>query len=455
MQNSQSHITLIGAGLSGSLLAILLAKKGFKVEVFERRPDLRKVKLDAGRSINLALSERGIHALKIAGVEKQALEISIPMRGRMMHDVNSNLTYHAYGKDDSEYINSISRPGLNKILLDTAESLGVKIYFNQRCTGMDFQKMEVYFTDELTGKNFSNNAERVIGTDGSASAIRTEYFKTTQFNYSQQYQMHGYKELTIPSGSKSSFRMEKNALHIWPRKSYMLIALPNLDGSYTATLFLQMQGEKSFQVLADKNKVENFFRNEFPDAYVLIPELADEFFNNPTGILLTIKCNPWYIDDKALLLGDAAHAMVPFFGQGMNCAFEDCEIFNQCLDNFDGDWKSLFKNIENKRKIHTDAISDLAVENFFVMRDRVTDPRFLLEKELEHLLERKFPEHFIPLYSMVTFRRTPYAIAMKRGKIQETILQKLSEGIETVEELDLHQAKELIYKELDKLEENL
>ena len=376
------------------------------------------------------------------------------MRGRLMHDLNGNLTYHAYGKNETEYINSVSRPGLNKILLDTAESLGVKIHFNRRCTGIDFLKMTVNFTEELNGNNFSINAERVIGTDGSASAIRTEYFKNTRFNFSQQYQFHGYKELTIPAGANGVFKMEKNALHIWPRKSFMLIALPNLDGSYTSTLFLQLEGVKSFESLSDKYCVESFFRNEFSDAYHLIPGLSNEFFNNPTGILLTIKCNPWHVEDKSLLLGDAAHAMVPFFGQGMNCAFEDCEIFNQCLDNFEGDWKSLFNEVENKRKIHTDAISDMAVENFIVMRDRVTDPLFLLEKEIEHVLEKNFPEHFIPLYSMVTFRRIPYAIAMQRGKIQEGILQKLSEGINTIDELDLRKAKMLISEELDKVNKN-
>ena len=376
------------------------------------------------------------------------------MRGRLMHDLNGNLTYHAYGKNETEYINSVSRPGLNKILLDTAESLGVKIHFNRRCTGIDFLKMTVNFTEELNGNNFSINAERVIGTDGSASAIRTEYFKNTRFNFSQQYQFHGYKELTIPAGANGVFKMEKNALHIWPRKSFMLIALPNLDGSYTSTLFLQLEGVKSFESLSDKYCVESFFRNEFSDAYHLIPGLSNEFFNNPTGILLTIKCNPWHVEDKSLLLGDAAHAMVPFFGQGMNCAFEDFEIFNQCLDNFEGDWKSLFNEVENKRKIHTDAISDMAVENFIVMRDRVTDPLFLLEKEIEHVLEKNFPEHFIPLYSMVTFRRIPYAIAMQRGKIQEGILQKLSEGINTIDELDLRKAKMLISEELDKVNKN-
>ncbi len=448
-------IILIGAGLAGSLLAVYLAKKGFRVDVYERRPDMRKTSISAGRSINLALSTRGIHALKEVGLYEDILKIAIPMRGRMIHSHSGSLNFQRYGKDDSEAINSVSRGTLNMRLMDLAEAqAGVKIVFDERCTGMDFNSGEVHLHNETTNVSHSVKADTVIGTDGSASAIRMDMLKIGRFNFSQTYLEHGYKELTIPSGPNGTFLIEKNALHIWPRKTYMLIALPNFDGSFTCTLFFPMEGANSFESLNSKEKVKTFFDQEFPDAVPLMPTLIDDYFNNPAGTLMTVKCSPWYVEDKAALLGDAAHAIVPFFGQGMNCAFEDCTYLNECIEKYSGDWKKTFSEYEKLRKINADAIADLAVENFYEMRDLVADPAFILKKKIEHVLEEKFPDRFIPKYSMVTFHRMPYSIALERGRIQDGILNELILGISGVEEADFKKAERLIDQQLPKINFN-
>lgn len=451
------NITIVGAGLAGSLLSVYLAKKGYSVNVYERRPDMRKANISAGKSINLALSTRGIHALKEVGLYEEIKKISIPMYGRMIHSLDGSTSLQPYGRDMSEYINSVSRGDLNKKLMDLAEEYpSVKMHFNMRCLSFDMNKDELYFHNEDTNVTTAVSSKLTIATDGATSPVRMEMLKIPRFDFKQEYENYGYKELHIPPNADGSFRMETNALHIWPRGSYMLIALPNMDGSFTCTLFLaydhKLGGENSFEFLNDNAKVQKFFEKNFPDAIELMPELLHDFFTNPTGTLITIKCYPWCIDGKLAMLGDAAHAIVPFFGQGMNAAFEDCTVMNECIEQHPGDWQKIFSEYEVLRKPNTDAIADLAQENFIEMRDHVATAEYQLKKKIEGLLYSKYPDTFIPKYSMVTFLRVPYSTALKRGKIQEEILSELSKSISSPNETDLNKADSLIKAKLNKLD---
>ena len=454
MNQKSQTITLIGAGLNGPLLGLELVKRGFDVEIYERRPDMRRVNMSAGRSINLALSTRGIHALKEAGLWSEMQKIIIPMKGRMMHSVDSKLTFQRYGKDDSEVINSISRAELNIALMNAAESRGVKIHFQRRCTGIDLKSRTLQVLDEETGERRTIESSVVIGCDGSASAIRSEMLKRTRFNFAQEYLDYGYKELTIPASAGGKHVLETNALHIWPRGNYMLIALPNGDGTFACILFLPFEGADSFEELATESLIVEFFQKRFSDASLLMPDLAANFFANPTGSMVTIKCSPWHVEDTVLLLGDAAHAIVPFFGQGINCGFEDCTVFLELLDRYGANWEKVFQEFEHVRKTNTDAIADMAVENFAEMRDRVADPRFLLRKKVELALEAKYPGLFVPKYAMVTFHRVPYATALQRGQLQDRMLEKLCDRIQRVEDLDWNLADRLVCGELTPLELN-
>ncbi len=449
---NQHKITLVGGGLAGMLLATYLARRKFAVEVFERRPDMRKESISAGRSINLALSARGIHALREVGLYDRIMRIAIPMRGRMIHPVAGPQALQRYGKDDSEVIYAVSRALLNIALLDAAESFPhVTINFNERCTGMDFQSSQLHLHNDRTGKKRVEEVSTVIGTDGAASAIRTDMETSGRTSVSQEQLEYGYKELVIPPDADGGFRMDPNALHIWPRTTFMLIALPNTDHSFTCTFFYPLKGEQSFATLTDEASVKSFFSAQFPDAIAMMPGLLEDFFGNPTGTMVTVKCSSWHVDGKALLLGDAAHAIVPFFGQGMNAAFEDCTWLNAELGNnlaSAPSWETLFQNFEAGRKINTDAIADLAIENFVEMRDLVATPQFQLKKKLEQALQNKYPDVFIPKYSMVTFHRFPYSIAKERGKVQDHILAELSSGLESPDALDWDKAESLINKHL-------
>ncbi len=449
MLSHKNKITLIGAGPAGSLLAIYLARRGFAVEIFERRPDMRIVEISAGRSINLALSTRGLYALREVGLFDHLMNLAVPMKGRMMHGRDGSLTFQRYGKDDSEVIYAVLRGELNKALLTAAEQHeNVKIHFNRRCTGMDIKTGELELWDEIAQQKKCAAAEVVIGTDGSASALRLEMQKTGRFNFAQEYLEHGYKELTIPAGPGGEFLIEKNALHIWPRKTYMLIALPNTDGSFAGIFFFPYEGEPSFASLNTAEKVLAFFQEQFPDALPLMPDLLETYSSNPTGSMVTIRCEPWHMGGKTLLLGDAAHAIVPFFGQGVNCAFEDCTVLNSCFDGFQGNWEELFQRFQIRRKENTDAIADLALENFIEMRDRVADPHFLLKKKVEQALQQKFPDLFVPKYSMVTFHRLPYAVALEKGKVQDRILEELCRDVSSIEALDWQKAEKLVTEQL-------
>jgi len=452
MQKSSHTITLVGAGLTGPLLATSLAQRGFPVQIFERRSDMRLIRSSAGRSINLAVSTRGIHALREAGLWDQMSRIIIPMKGRMMHSLAGELTFQPYGKNDTEVINSISRADLNVALLNAAEAQGVTIRFKERCTGMDWNNGAARFRNEESGRETSVDSEIVIGTDGSASAIRLDMQKLGRLNFSQENLDYGYKELTIAAGPGGKHLLEPHALHIWPRGAYMLIALPNIDGTFACILFLPFAGPESFAALDTGEKVQRFFAARFADALPLMPQLQQNYAGNPTGSMVTVKCAPWQVDGKVLLLGDAAHAIVPFFGQGMNCAFEDCTVFLELLDRRGPNWTKLSQEFELARKLNTDSIADMALENFVEMRDRVADPRFLFRKKAELALEAKYPRHFVPKYAMVTFHRVPYSVALSRGKIQDRLLAELCDPITRIEDLDWEKADHLIQRDLTALE---
>jgi len=450
MMDTNQKIIIVGAGLAGSLLSIYMARRGFQVVVYEKRPDMRSEDISAGRSINLALSHRGIRALKHAGIAEQILQEVIPMKGRMLHSVEGELTFVPYGKDDSEYINSISRGGLNMALMNIAESYdNVQLFFNEGCESVDFEHNTLQVKHTQTGATQQVKGDIIIGADGAGSVVRTamESLLKTRADYknTSDFLEHGYKELTIPPGPDGSFMIEKNALHIWPRGSYMLIALPNVDGSFTCTLFFPNEGDNSFASLDTAEKVAAFFNDTFADAVPFLPNLTEEYFENPTGLLGTVRCYPWHLEDKAVLLGDAAHAIVPFYGQGMNASFEDCIDFDECVEKYgDQGWQQVFEAYQTMRKQNSDAIAQLAIENFYEMRDGVAEPAFLLKRQLERILENKYDDYHSK-YSLVTFNPDiPYAEARERGNRQNEFLLEICRKVASVEELDVAQ----IYAEL-------
>lgn len=417
----KKHVTIIGAGLVGTLLAIFLRKRGYKVNVFERRPDLRRVGIRAGRSINLALSNRGLRALRDAGIDLPVAELMIPMSGRMMHDQAGKLNFQPYGKEN-QAINSISRGGLNSLLLDKAENVGVKLHFNIRCVGVDFERTVSYL--ESNDASFDVHSDFIIGADGAYSAVRQAMQKTDRFNFSQSYISHGYKELSFQPSANGDHVFDQHALHIWPRKQFMLIALPNKDKSFTVTLFLPFEGKHSFASLDTEDKIIDFFNQEFPDAIPFMPNLVEEYQANREASLITTRCYPW-VKNHVAMIGDAAHAIVPFYGQGMVAGFEDCFILNKLLDENHDDWDKALHIFQETRKPDADAIAELALDNFEVMRDKVADPEFLLRKEIESHLHELYPDKWIPLYSMVTFNEEiRYSEALALGKKQQNIMQE-------------------------------
>lgn len=416
MSNKHQQVAIVGAGPVGSLWALYLAKHGYTVELYERRPDMRVERVDGGRSINLALSDRGLKALHAVGLDEQIRKMAIPMHGRMVHAEDGTTNFQPYGLE-GQYINSISRGGLNELLMTEAENQGkVGIQFNQRCVDADLSTGELLMEDTHNHYQTRIKPDMVFGADGAFSAIRQAFDKQDGFQSSQEVLAHGYKELTIPAAPFGGFQLEKNALHIWPRKSFMLIALPNLDGSFTCTLFLAMEGEISFAALQDPESVILFFEKYFKDVLDLMPDFPSEFFNNPTSTLVTIRSYPWSHKGNFLLLGDAAHAVVPFYGQGMNAGFEDCTVLSGLLDKIgDGNWRQIVEAFQTIRKPDADAIAELAVRNFKEMRDSVIDERFLLRKKIEKAMQLSHPEQFLPLYSMVTFSHMPYSQALNTG----------------------------------------
>lgn len=416
-------ITLVGGGLAGSLLSIYLAKRGFDVHVYEKRGDVRVGQADAGRSINLALSTRGIKALNKIGLDEAVLAEAIPMTGRMMHSVEGNLAYQPYGKE-GQAIYSVSRSGLNKHLLTLAGNHpNITLYFRHKCTYADLENGVTRY-EAADGTEIEDAADVVIGTDGAYSAIRDAFQKAGRFNYSQVYESHGYKELEITPDDQGAFRLNKNCLHIWPRKSFMMIALPNPDASFTCTLFLPYQGQPGFDDLTSEASVMQFYKQQFGDAVPMMPGLVKDFFDNPTGSLVTIKSFPWF-KGKTALLGDSAHAIVPFYGQGMNCSFEDCLAFDNAIEACGTDWQKVFEHYQQARKINADAIADLAVQNFIEMRDLVGQPTFLHRKSLEHDLSELYPAVYKSQYERVTFSTEPYSHALQQGASNNALLDFL------------------------------
>jgi kynurenine 3-monooxygenase len=422
-QRDPQTVTVVGAGLAGPLMACYLARAGYRVDLYERRPDPRLGAAERGRSINLALSVRGIEALRDLGLADEVLRSGILMRGRMIHHRDGSLAFQPYGKDDSEALHSVSRAGLNLLLVQAAaRHPSVRLFFEHRCVGLDLDSGVLEFATGPAGEGVRVPSGFVIGADGAYSAVRSAMQRRERFDYSQEYLGHGYKELTIPSGPGGSFRMEKHTLHIWPRGGFMMIALPNPDGSFTCTLFWEFEGPRSFAATKTDDQIRRFFDEEFPDAVSLMPSLLDDFKTNPTGSLVTIRCAPWFYKDKVALVGDAAHAVVPFYGQGMNAAFEDCVVLDECLAEFPLDRQRAFAQYFARRKENADALADLAVQNFIEMRDKTASRVFRAKKKLDHFLEAVLPGIYLPLYTMVTFTRIPYAEAARRARFQDKLI---------------------------------
>ncbi len=445
------QVIIIGAGLVGSLLSIYLRRRGYPVTLYERRPDMRLQSMSAGRSINLALSDRGILALEEVGIMPEIRKIAIPMHGRQVHTPDGKENYQPYGKE-GQFINSVSRGELNKKLMDLAEQAGADIHFNERCDKIDWKNRTIVFENTQNGKHQEQSFELLFGSDGAFSSARLSYqLQQDRFQYQQHYIDFGYKELTIPAGPGGSWQMEKEALHIWPRGNYMLIALPNPDGSFTCTLFFPYEGEPSFRSLDTPEKAADFFRNTFADAYALMPDFKEEFVNNPTASLVTVKCKPWILGDYFALIGDAAHAIVPFFGQGMNCGFEDCRILNGLIDTHREDWAKILPAYEQLRKPDGDAIADLALNNFIEMRDKVNDPVFLLQKKIEAAVSLHHPGKWTPAYAQVTFSpHIRYSEALANGLRQQAIMDRIMVRPDIEKEWDSEEIRRLILHEAEK-----
>jgi kynurenine 3-monooxygenase len=413
----EADFTIVGTGLAGTLLACALAKAGHRVELYERRPDPRTTGPQGGRSINLALSVRGLHALEEVGLKEEVLRGAVLMRGRMIHPVRGPLAFQPYGKDDSQALNSVSRGGLNQLLVEAAARYpNVQMFFDHRCTAVDLKDGTVAF--ESGGREKHLSAACVVGADGAYSAVRGAMQKLDRFDYSQDYLGHGYKELSIPPAPGGGWRMEPHALHIWPRGHAMMIALPNADGSFTCTLFWPFD---ELARLTTEREVLGHFERHYPDAVPLIPDLGRMYLDNAVGSLVTIRCRPWHAGGRAVLVGDASHAVVPFLGQGMNAAFEDCSVLVECL-TANGDRQAAFAEYERRRKVNADVLADLCVENFIEMRDKVGSPWFILKKKAQILLHRVFGRAYVPLYTMIEFTRIPYAEALARSRRQNRVV---------------------------------
>lgn len=416
--------TIVGAGLVGSLWAVYLSKAGFKVKIFEKRPDIRTADIAAGKSINLALSERGWKAFETVGIAEEIRKIAIPMHGRTMHDAEGNLTFQPYGKE-GQAIYSVSRGGINAKMMEIAEEVGnADIHCNELCRDVDLDNGIVYFENTQTKERSEVQSDLVFAADGAFSAVRYNGMQQlNRFNYEQRYIEDGYREILLPANEDGSYKLEKNTLHIWPRGRFMLIALPNEDGSFTCTLFMPFENnENSFENLKSREQVDSFFKTTFPDFHELMPDVADTWEDHPLSSLAIVRCYPW-VYGKVALMGDAAHATVPFYGQGMNCGFEDCTVMWELMQEHGDDWEKIFDSYQVSRKPNGDAVQDLSLDNYHVMRDFVGDPEFLLQKRFELRISELYPEKYLPLYSQVSFSHIPYAEAYKKGKEQDVFIK--------------------------------
>lgn len=424
----QTHpkVIIVGAGLVGSLWSVLLAKRGYQVDVYELRDDPRRTGFRGGRSINLAMSDRGWRAIEQAGIRAEVEKDAIPMHGRMMHNEAGQLTFQPYGQE-GQAIYSVSRGGLNLDLIDIGDQYdNLTYHFGYKCLGIDLKTNTARFESTATGEVMEVTAPLIFGTDGAFSAVRRSIMRQDRFNYAQQYLTYGYKEVNFPPMADGAHAMDKNALHIWPRGQFMMIALPNVDGSFTGTLFMPYEGEEAaFDALRTDEEIKAFFQKYFPDSLPLLPELLEDFRDNPTSSLVTIRCNPWRYKDQILLIGDASHAIVPFYGQGMNSGFEDCTLLDQMIDQYDHDWPTIIEQFNDSRIQDANAIADLALRNFVEMRDQVADPMFLLRKKIAADLQERHPEDFLPMYSQVTFSHIPYSEALREAQAQDQLFERI------------------------------
>ncbi|MBF6025537.1 FAD-dependent oxidoreductase [Lysobacter niastensis] len=450
-QDSNRHITLIGAGLAGAVLATLLARRGWQVDVYEKRGDPRLKGYGGGRSINLALAERGRHALRLAGADDAVMAQAVMMRGRMVHFLDGRTDLQRYGRDDSEVIWSVHRGELNVILLDIAERAGAHLHFDRGLASVDFDARTATFTDPRDGSTHTAGFVSLVGADGAGSALRGAMASQTELGERTEFLGHSYKELEIPPAADGGFSIEPNALHIWPRGRYMCIALPNDERTFTVTLFLPNEGDPSFATVRNGAEARALFERDFADAVPLIPNLERDFERNPAGLLATLYLDSWHLDDRAVLVGDAAHAMVPFHGQGMNCAFEDCVALAEHLDR-QPDRAAAFAAFQAERLPNARAIQAMALENYLEMRDRVDDDDYLLQRALERALAERHPERFMPRYSMVTFQRLPYATAYERGRQQRELLVELTRGHHSLDTLDWAQVDATVHERLSPLQ---
>lgn len=432
-------ILVVGAGLCGTLMAIRLAQLGYSVDVLERRGDMRRQDVDAGRSINLALSARGLAGLEMIGLKSELLDDIIPMYGRRIHDLEGHTTLYKYSGRSDEYINSVSRSGLNIELLNYADRTGnINILYGTQVTHIDLDTTEVHYLDEA-GIAHHGSYDVIFGADGAGSAVRRSMQKRSnsiRFDFSQRYLDTGYKELVIPAGPAGSWQIDKHALHIWPRDGHMMIALPNTDGSFTLTLFIRFEGPSSMETLDTDTRVMDFFREQYGDAVPFMPTLLKDWHDNPTSSLGMIKCYPWVVG-QTVLIGDSAHAIVPFYGQGMNCAVEDCVIMDRLIEQHDHDWSEILPAYQELRKAHTDAIGDLAIDNFYEMRDDTADPVFNKKRKIELRLESEFDDYYSK-YGLVTFRPDlDYHQAMTLGRRQDDLLMQIAASLESIDDMDL------------------
>ncbi len=426
------NIAVVGAGLVGSLLAIYLKKAGHSVHVYDRSPDIRNIQF-SGRSINLALSNRGIKALENIGIDDAIKAIGLPMDKRAIHNMDQTLNYQKYGKE-GESIYSLSRGVLNRKMIDIAEENGVTFFFEQKVWDVTLSTATLHIGEEERGEWHDKKYDMVFGSDGAFSRVRHRMQRQSMFNYTQDFLEIGYKELNIPANADGTHKLDKNALHIWPRGNFMLIALPNLDGSFTCTLFMPFKGENSFEYLKDKPTLEAFFAKYFPSTTEVIPDLAEDFFRNPKSYLVTMKCFPWTHNDKVALIGDACHAIVPFYGHGMNAGFEDITVLAELMAEHGDDWEAVFRAYEISRKPNADAIAELSYRNFMEMSTKTADPQFLLQKKIEKWFSEKHPDKWMPLYSRVTFSHQPYAEALAIGDKQDAIMQHIL-ALENIEQI--------------------
>ncbi|MEP3382628.1 MAG: NAD(P)/FAD-dependent oxidoreductase [Maribacter dokdonensis] len=444
MTQEKKNIAIIGSGLVGSLLAIYLKRYGHKITVFDRRPDIRNIEF-SGRSINLAMSNRGWNALKTVGIEEEIKKIAIPLDKRAMHVIGKEQYFQKYGKD-GEAIWSISRGVLNKRMIDLAENNGVDFRFEEKVWDIDLPRAVVFTGESEKGEWKEYPFDLVFGCDGAFSRVRHKMQRRSRFDYSQDFIDVGYKELTIPANADGTHKLDKHSFHIWPRGKFMFIAMPNLDGSFTCTLFMPFEGEVSFESLQTKKDAVRFFNSYFPNVKDEIENLTEDFFKNPTSAMVTMKCYPWTYWDKVALVGDSAHAVVPFYGQGMNAGFEDIYVLDQLIQEFGDDWERIFTTYQEKRKPNADAIAELSYRNFIEMSSKTADANFLLQKKIEKHFSSKHPEKWIPAYSRVTFSNRPYAEALAEGDAQEEIMKEVMKISNIAENWDSLEVENLMLK---------